>query len=414
MTIGSQQAAGGLPGAGFNASPSTPTQFGPGGVPVAITSTPGNDAVFQSGADAVTGKNSNLFNVWKYPFEIGTPEVPHYVMFYATVRKSTLSSTGDTDNTANVNFDPSANNIVSSEGAAEFAVGMAGAQVGKKLGSFLGIPFQVVGFLAGAEIARNSKPIRQKLLGSTTRTLIKDVVALYLPGKPSVQYAASWADVDVGAAAQLSGNVKNTMDNLNAIGGDVTKILQLKDWGDSFSDIGTQSSKAVHNLLKGTGGATTAFILKNADTNGVLGNFGAALQASAAVVPNPFKAQLFHTMGFRTFTFDYTFLPKNKFEYDQVQKIIRIFKTYMHPTLDGDKYLMHYPAEWNIAYYYKGTTNKELFKIASCALTNCKVEYGGTDFTTFKRIPGGPTEISMQLSFVELELLTRARIAAGY
>ncbi len=42
-----------------------------------------------------------------------------------------------------------------------------------------------------------------------------------------------------------------------------------------------------------------------------------------------------------------------------------------------------------------------------------KVEYGGNDFITIKGTNGKPAEISMSLSFIELELMTRERIESG-
>ena len=62
----------------------------------------------------------------------------------------------------------------------------------------------------------------------------------------------------------------------------------------------------------------------------------------------------------------------------------------------------------------KAERNKALYKISNCALTNLSIEYGGTDFITFKGTQGYPTEISMKLEFTELEVLSRERIEVGY
>lgn len=368
-----------------------------------------NAQVFQAGADAVTGKNSNNFNVYRYPHDIATSVQPHYVIFYINVRKSQLTGTSQT--ASSINFDQSSKNTIPTEtqGLSTVTGITGGANLGSQLANTLGIsalgaPFALVGAIAGGAFT-NTKSFTDQVKGETT-VLLKDVIALYLNGKPSVQYSASWADVDIGLAGSLGQKFGQAQQ-------DIQSDWSRFDWHHPIDSL--KDSKTLSNLLSGDSGIAASLILRSADKgNGAFGNFGAALQADAAIIPNPFKAQLFHTMGFRTFTFDYTFLPKNKQEYDQVQAIIKTFKTYMHPVVGGDKFIMHYPAEFSIAYYYKGGTNDQLFKMTNCALTTCKVEYGGTDFTTFKRIPGGPTEISMQLAFVETELLTRAHVEVGY
>jgi hypothetical protein len=121
-------------------------------------------------------------------------------------------------------------------------------------------------------------------------------------------------------------------------------------------------------------------------------------------------------MGFRTFTFSYVFLPKDEAEYSEVQKIVQTFKKYMHPTRNQSTggVFLGYPAEFEIQYFYRNNENNHLFKIGNCALTDLKVEYGGQDFTTFRAIPGAPSEMKLQLSFTELEVLTADRIEEGY
>ena len=60
-------------------------------------------------------------------------------------------------------------------------------------------------------------------------------------------------------------------------------------------------------------------------------------------------------------------------------------------------------------------TNEHLPKISSCALTDVKITYGPDgSFQTIKDTLGAPSEITMELSFTELETLTANRIASGY
>jgi hypothetical protein len=67
-----------------------------------------------------------------------------------------------------------------------------------------------------------------------------------------------------------------------------------------------------------------------------------------------------------------------------------------------------YPSTFEIEYQYRGATNKWLTKIADCALVNMKVDFGaGGALTTFQNTGGAPTEITVEMQFRELALITR-------
>jgi len=54
-------------------------------------------------------------------------------------------------------------------------------------------------------------------------------------------------------------------------------------------------------------------------------------------------------------------------------------------------------------------------KISDCALKDVKVTYGPDGFfNTVAGTDGVPSEITMELNFTELEVLTANRIADGY
>ena len=379
-----------------------------------------NDPIFNQGIGSLvnpdTSESENTFNVIRYPPDLASSEHPHYVMFYIQVRQSDLSKEEQTVDITPVQYDDSKINRHKLEdsslnAAVNIATILAAATFGKTIGTaFGGELFGAAGKVAGTAVGATAAVagVGDGISKERTKVLLKDVIALYLNGKPSAQYKASWADEELGLAGG---------------GGEIFNKI-AKDLDDTAIAVGNLDFKAAKNAtgkmwddVKGAGGSIAKYaILKGADKakSDILGNFGAAIKSSVGLTTNPFKAQLFNTMGFRQFSFDYTFLPKNSAEYYQVQQIVKTFKKYMHPILDVDKFIMKYPAEWNIAYYYKGSENFELFKIANCALTDLKVEYGGTDFVTFKRLPGAPTEISLHIQFTELELLTRERIKQGF
>jgi hypothetical protein len=85
----------------------------------------------------------------------------------------------------------------------------------------------------------------------------------------------------------------------------------------------------------------------------------------------------------------------------------------MHPELAAGGAFFLYPSEFEIAYYYNNKENGYFNKIATCALTDLQVDYGGEQFSSFSN--GAPTEINLTLSFRELELITKESIRSrGY
>jgi len=362
-----------------------------------------NREVFDAGAATMLGiGGKNDFDVLRYPNQnLGMDEYPHYLMFFISERKSSIAGAQDS-RVSTLNFDYSKNNQstdpansrVAIIGASTIGGGVAGQTAGQIAGSFSPVPGAskvlgatgagigaVVGTIVGTALAEQDR----------TRVLLRTAIALYLPHRPSVAYNAEWASTDLGI--------------IGGLGKQLSEIRGADGVKDALKHLGT-----------GVGGLAQSAIMTGAskfDTKG-FGDVGGTLQSTMAQVPNPFRAQLFKAMGFRQFAFDYSFLPKNGDELREVEKIIYTFKRFMHPTLGKEKFIMSYPAEFTIAFYHKKQTNDHMFKISNCALTNVSVDYGGTDFTTFRNDPGGPSEISMRLSFVELEMMTRERIEDGY
>ena len=347
------------------------------------------DDIFRSASIRDDTDATGGFNVMRYPHDLASEQHPHYIMFFINVRNSDISEM-ERNNLADVRFDNTKMNRVNTDGEGKVVGIVAGAQLGLQGGSRAGRYVEDVAPLAGGVSSRAGAALRLGGVGALagaavglgavmatdrSQVLLKDVIALYMSGLPTAKYSAAWGEEDLG----LVGAFADASNPLN-----------------SFAGAGEMAGAL---MMKGSEGAG----------NTTIGNASQALQGTLAMTPNPFKAQLFKSMKFRTFSYVYNFLPKDEKEYRAVRQIINTFKRYMHPTLGAGKFILKYPAEFSIAYYYKGSTNAELFRMSNCALTNMTTEYGGTDFVTFRGSRGAPTEITLKLEFTELELLTRER-----
>jgi hypothetical protein len=79
---------------------------------------------------------------------------------------------------------------------------------------------------------------------------------------------------------------------------------------------------------------------------------------------------------------------------------------------------MTLPSTFDIHYMYQGkdsdihTENQFYTKIATCVLKGCNVDYTPDGVKSFDS--GAPTQITMNLSFQETEMLTKQHVDRGF
>jgi hypothetical protein len=368
-------------------------------------------------ADAFGTKlRSQGYNIGTYSYPVGLgvyPDLQHYVTFFINVRsKSKFIKDGTyktlKDQTSLIQGGSIRNGIDATDVGTAAVFGgsvLAGiAAGGKALGVLLGtskgdkknpgkttsvnstmknlgtIAAKGVVAIAGAEIAG-------QLLGSTdiltkdkTERLV-DVITLHMQEKPSVRYGINYQDKDLGILGGFLGD-------------------------SSASD--SVSPATMHGGLAMSAALKVAQIPSMLPGMGGVGNIADIVQLGAKVKSNPFREVFFEGIDYRTFTFKYRFMPKDKTEVSAVYNIIAKFKEHMHPELAAGGAFFLYPSEFEIKYYYNNKENGYYNSIATCALTDMGVEYGGDQLSSFS--DGSPTEINLILSFRELELITKESI----
>jgi len=233
-----------------------------------------------------------------------------------------------------------------------------------------------------------------------TTTRVSDSVAIYLPPNVQDNTTATYNDMQTGMLGYAA-----------ASGLDFTKFMGNKDYEGAakaltggLAGFATEAAKrAAAGLAEALAGAEGATQLANRV-------FGQA--------DNPYMEVLFETMNVRSFTYNFTFAPRNEEERDDVQAIIQLFRFHMAPELQGaQSRFLTLPSEFDIHYMYqaKDGTNSEndyYNKIATCVLENVAVDYTPGQVRSFA--DGSPTQITMGLTFKETETLTKDKINAGY
>ena len=349
---------------------------------------------------------------YEYPSNVGvSEEQPHSVIFTINVRENSrvagastaqdvergwqgpvnpnLKSAEDTSqNTLNKDQLETGNSVAVGLGGALLGVGFVGA-VGKDPASTLGLGVGAAVGIGGAALAKSVLSSLQTQ--GTVRTL--GAITLHVAAPPIAQYSANWENKELGSLAALGSKF--------------------------FNDDGSVSTDSILAGIKGSADTLGRSVIKAAaklpSETGITGDIGSIIDLSTGKILNPYKEQLFNSMNFRQFAFNYKFNPKDRNEYNNVKAIIETFKYHMHPERVNDGIFLQYPSEFEIEYQYKGSENTHISKISTCALTDLKVTYGNQDsFTTVQGTNGAPAEINMQLGFTELEILSNERIADGY
>ena len=228
---------------------------------------------------------------------------------------------------------------------------------------------------------------------STTR--LDTCIALYMPPTVSVSYGANYNDTEIGILAESGGEVIQAFMDVKSAGGD--------------------TASAVEAATKVAGGG-----VKDAINKFALTTLDAAAQGASALIAmergkiiTPRMEMMFSGIGRRSFSYEFTFVPKSKQESNRVKKIIETFKIHMHSDfVGGNVREMKIPDYFNIKYMYKGNENEYLNRISSCVLTKMDVNYGGDRYVSYE--DGAPQTTKISLDFTEMEIITRDKIEAGF
>ena len=243
-------------------------------------------------------------------------------------------------------------------------------------------------------------------LGSRLSTLKKDntlentktrhLKSIYLAMPESLNFAegVDWQGTDLGV---IGGLKAGAFDKDNALDYGV-----LTGAGAALGGAGGLAA----SLIPGISGLAGTIV------GAVLGGSGlqSGIESAFSVKTNPFKEQTFQGVGFRPFDFSFTFRPRSESDVNVVQNIIQTFRAYSKPTFkDAAGTIFKYPKEFLIEFLTIGVdnsyeTNTYIPQIKFCVCTAVNTNFTGTGWRSFKG--GAPTEITLQLTFSETEIIT--------
>jgi hypothetical protein len=222
------------------------------------------------------------------------------------------------------------------------------------------------------------------------------VIGLYMPPAVNVNYSMDYAEGEVGMVTEAVAGLFKAYQAGVSIGDAVER--EARNVGTSA--VKNVALRAVSNIPVGTEGAAEVY----------------AMQTGAIVTPR--TEMFFKGIGRRSFSFTFTFIPKDSNETQIVHKIIKEFKIGMSPTFKnvGSVRDMTIPDVFSIQYMHINSQNQYINKIGKCYLKTMDVSYGGEKFVTYNADKEGapPQKTTITLSFQELEIMDRANVEDGF
>jgi hypothetical protein len=226
-----------------------------------------------------------------------------------------------------------------------------------------------------AKSAKGNTNQKKAEINGKTLTNILTTIDLYNPGNLNVKYDRDWSEEELGT---------------------ITSII-LNNGGDP-RNVGSALGSKISEQLKEAAGSATGI------------NIQAITNKRAGRAINPGVEVLFKGIGYREFQFQFTFSPRSESEVTEVMAIMKSFKYHSAPDFSSDRFFFTYPSTYKISFFQKNKRNDNLFSFAECGLTSIDIDYSPNSvWSTF--ISGHPVSVTMTLSFKELELISKSKIA---
>ena len=218
-------------------------------------------------------------------------------------------------------------------------------------------------------------------------------IALYMPATVAVNTQMNYGETEMGTFASSTVEAGKSVAQ-----GDIMGAFKNTNFSQDVVDFFTGAAK--------TAGGTTA----------------TAAQIASGKVFNNRMEMIFQGINRREFSFSFKMMPKSEGEAVNVRKIAEMFRFYMSPSFAGDmntSRVFNVPATFEIQFCHAmGQPNGYLHKIGECVLTSCNVTYGGERVQFYRPSADGigapPVETQVDLTFKELEVMTREKVAMGH
>ena len=232
------------------------------------------------------------------------------------------------------------------------------------------------------EIVHSDRRSRTVERAPTTRA--SGSITLYMPNQIQVSQKANYGEAEIGLL------VAGAIASYQTVSGGLSQI-----------DLGS-----VADTLKAEGGNTVAKALEGAGATGAV----AAKAIASGETTNNRTEMKFEGIDRRSFQFTFRLLPRSPEEASAIQEIVTLFRYHSMPGFTDDMLgrTLKAPSTFDIQYY----PEEHLHKIGTSALEAVDVKFGGDRPQFFK--DNQPTETELTLTFKELDIVTKEKVARGF
>lgn len=238
------------------------------------------------------------------------------------------------------------------------------------------------------------------------------LLTIFLPMPYNLQtgYKANYSNENLGIGGLIGAKVASGASNKGVIQSIKDEINNLSKDEIASGGLALAAFTAESELLPGAAAAVSRKLPIGAGlaTAGSQNIFKGSL-GGAGIARNPHQALLFSGTDFRSHSFSYKFIPKNKHETDVIRDIITRFKYHMSPSFLASNHFFKYPENFEIDFHYP----KYLFNIGSSILTSFNVNYHGEGQPIYFGNDGdekAPMSIVIDLTFQEVTITTKEEI----
>jgi len=215
----------------------------------------------------------------------------------------------------------------------------------------------------------------------------KHLISLYMPPNVTVDHKTNYSSENIGLITRLIDNLKN---------------IPTEGVGrESYDDV-VDTAKNIADKL--------------------------GQQKSQLESNEPFTVDrqevLFQGIDFRTFSFEYNFIPTSESELKSVYNICELFRYHSRPQIKDSfegAYDFVIPSRFLIQFMYRTQENTFLNRIGTVVCTNVSITYGdGDTWKTFRPVAGAhfsgtaPVKTNLKLEFQEIDLIDKDAINLGF
>lgn len=252
-------------------------------------------------------------------------------------------------------------------------------------------------FRISEDLQYNAREIPQS---ETTAT-----INLPMPGQLQTGYKADYGTEDLGVLGMGAASLADSAKGASSAAGFVDSIV---------GKVGNLNADAVKGALLNVGFGPVAQAISGISGIAGVGDPVKGAMYGLGVARNSHQAVLFNSVGFRSHSFNYTFVPKNQKEQEQVREIIKLLKTAMLPDYILDNHFFKYPAKFDID-FLDSKSHRYFFDIKNSVLTDFNVDYHGAGGDFYHDIEGAkaPVQVNVQMSFLETTITDRDSVVGG-